>query len=107
MYNRWYDKYPNLKSLMLLLETVDEHGIELIAQDFLQVILEKYGDRFDSVIQEIKENSPPQYKRWYDNNYTLHTCIELLKILDDNEKEELVNSFVMSLMSFITNVDNQ
>lgn len=106
MYNRWYDKYPNLKSVMLLLETVDEHGIELIAQDFLQLILEKYGAGFDSFIEQIKENSPPQYKRWYDKNYTLHTCIEFIKILDDNEKEELVNSFVMSLMSFITNVDN-
>ncbi len=37
MYNRWYDKYPDLKSLLLLLETIDEYNIELIAQDFLQI----------------------------------------------------------------------
>lgn len=34
MYNRWYDKYPDLKSLLTLLETVDKYYIELIAQDF-------------------------------------------------------------------------
>ena len=51
MYKRWYDKYPDLKSLMLLLETVDEEHIEIISQDFLQLMAEKYGNKFDEVIQ--------------------------------------------------------
>ena len=38
MYKRWYDKYPDLKSLMLLLESVNEEHIEIIAQDFIQIM---------------------------------------------------------------------
>lgn len=107
MYNRWYDKYSDLKHLLLLLETVDEYNIEIIAQDFLQIILSKYKDEFDFVIQELNDNPPPRYNRWYDKNYNLHTCIEFIKTLEDNEKEELINAFIMSLLSFITNVDDE
>ncbi len=107
MYNRWYDKYPDLKSLLLLLETIDEYNVELIAQDFLQIILSRYKDKFDTAIQYMTDNAPPGYNRWYDDNYNLHTCIEFIKTLDDNEKKELINSFIMSLLSFITNVDDE
>lgn len=107
MYNRWYDKYPDLKSLLILLETVDKQHLELIAHDFLQIILEKYSAKFDDVIQQMSENPPPRYNRWYDENYELHTCIEFIKTLDDSEKAVLVNSFIMSLLSFITNVDDE
>ncbi len=107
MYNRWYDKYPDLKSLLLLLETIDEYNIELIAQDFLQIILSKYKDKFDIAIKNMSDNAPKGYNRWYDNNYNLHTCIEFIKLLDDNEKTELINSYIMSLLSFITNVDDE
>lgn len=106
-YKRWYDKYPELKSLLTLLETVDDYNVELIAQDFLQIILDKYKTEFDKTIKHMTDNPPPGYNRWYDKNYNLHTCIEFIKILDDNEKKELINSFIMSLMSFITNVDNE
>ncbi len=106
MYNRWYDKYPELKLLLQLLETVDEYYIELISQDFLQIILSKYGSKFDEAIKKISDNAPLEYKRWYDKNYNIHTCIEFIKILDDNEKTALINSFIMSLLSFITNTDD-
>lgn len=107
MYNRWYDKYPDLKSLLILLETVDKQHLELIAHDFLQIILEKYSAKFDDVIQQMSDNPPPRYSRWYDENYELHTCIEFIKTLDDSKKAVLVNSFIMSLLSFITNVDDE
>ena len=107
MYNRWYDKYPDLKSLLILLETVDKQYLEIIAHDFLQIILEKYSGRFDEVMQKMSENPPPRYNRWYDENYELHTCIEFIKTLEDEEKIVLINSFIVSLMSFITNVDDE
>ncbi|MBQ4077816.1 hypothetical protein IJD15_01375 [bacterium] len=86
---------------------MDKQHLEIIAHDFLQIILEKYADKFDEVIQQMSENPPPRYSRWYDENYELHTCIEFIKTLEDNEKISLVNSFIMSLMSFITNVDDE
>lgn len=106
-FNRWYDKYPNLKSLLTLLEQCSEESIESIAQDFLQIILQKYGSDFDKQIEKLNQNAPVRYKRWYDNNYNLHTCIEFIKTLDENEKEEIINLFIMSIMSFITNVDQE
>lgn len=107
MYNRWYDNYPELKSLLMLLEKVDKEQIELIAQDFLQIILAKYNNRFDEAIQNMQKNAPPGYNRWYDENYNLHTCIEFIKTLDENERKEIINSYLMSLLSFITNVDDE
>ena len=107
MYNRWYDKYPDLKQLLNLLETVNEKHADIIAQDFLQIVTDKYKDKFDVLIKQISDNAPPSYCRWYDKNYDLHTCIELIKILDDNEKKELINNYIMSLLSFITNVDDE
>ena len=107
MYNRWYDKYPQLKELLSLLEKVPPTYADVIAQDFLQIITDKYKDKFDDVIRELSQNAPPRYNRWYDNNYDLHTCIEFIKTLNDDEKPELINSFIMSLLSFITNVDDE
>ena len=107
MYNRWYDKYPQLKQLLSLLEKVPPNYADIIAQDFLQIITAKYKDRFDEVIEKLSVNAPPRYNRWYDKNYDLHTCIEFIKMLDDDEKPELISSLIMSLLSFITNVDDE
>ncbi len=107
MYNRWYDKYPELKTLLTLLEKVDSYYIDIIAQDFIQIILSKYQSEFDEKMQAMSDNPPPGYNRWYDENYNLHTCIEFIKTLPDDEKKELINSFIMSVMSFVTNVDDQ
>ena len=101
MYNRWYDKYSDLKSLLELLETVDKQYIEIIAQDFLQIILEKYSSTFDEAIKKMSDDAPPRYSRWYDENYDLHTCIEFIKTLDDNKKRELINSFIIMKLHYV------
>ena len=105
MYNRWYDKYQNLKQLLTLLESVDKEYTDLIAQDFIQIIVAQYKDKFDEVIKQLNDNPPPRYSRWYDKNYDLHTCIEFIKTLDDDEKNQLINTLIVSLYSYITNVD--
>ncbi len=104
-YNRWYDKYADLKQVILILETLDKNDLELVAQDFLQIMLKKYQDKFDEQIQKLTDNAPPKYSRWYDKNYNLHTCIEFLRIAEDNDKQELINSFKMSLLNFIANAN--
>ena len=106
-FERWYDKYPDLKSLLELLENVDEYNIELIAQDFIQIIAVKYQKEFDKAIQELAKNAPPGYKRWYDKSYNLHTCIEFIKTInDEEEKKALINAFIMSVLSFAQEADN-
>ena len=57
-YNRWYDNYPHLKAIILLLEKVEEENLEIIAQDFFQIILTKYNKNFDEVIKILNENPP-------------------------------------------------
>ena len=104
---RWYDKYPDLKSLLQLLSNFDDHTIELIAQDFIQIITGKYKNQFDRVIDYLSKNPPPDYKRWYDKSYNLHTCIEFIKTIDnDEERDELISSFIMAVLSFAGNTDN-
>ena len=104
---RWYDKYPDLKLLLQLLSNVDDYTIELIAQDFMQIIMTKYKDKFDNIIENLSNNAPPGYKRWYDRNYNLHTCIEFIKTLEtDKEREEIINSFITALLSFSVSADN-
>ena len=107
MYKRWYDQYSELKSLLVLLEKIDDYSIEMIAQDFIQILTSRYKNDFDSKIQTLCENSPKEYKRWYDENYNLHTCIEFIKTLSDDEKKEIISAFIISLMSFIDNVDEK
>ncbi len=106
VYKRWYDKYSELNSLLSLLEGIDSNLIDVISQDFLQIIMSKYKDKFDSAMIDLSSTAPKRYNRWYDLNYNLHTSIEFLKTLNDNEKEELINAFISSIMSFVTNVDN-
>ena len=104
---RWYDKYPDLKSLLDLMENMDDYLAELIAQDFLQIIIDRYKDKFDSVIKNLSDNAPPRYKRWYDKNYTLHTCVEFIRTIEDElEKKELINTLILALLSFQENADN-
>ncbi len=104
-YSRWYDKYSDLKSLLTLLENVDKAHLDDIAQDFLQIILSKYQAKFDEAIKLMSINAPPKYSRWYDKNYNLHTCIEFIKILDENEKKELINAFIMALLDYAASAD--
>ncbi len=105
-FKRWYDNYHHLKAIILLLEHVEEKNLDIIAQDFIQIITNRYNKNFDEIIKILDENAPPRYSRWYDKNYNLHTCIEFVKTLDDKEKEELINLYLVSLLSFIENVDN-
>ena len=104
---RWYDKYSDLKSILQTLKGVDEDILELITQDFIQIVLSRYNNQLDSVIMNTSANLPPDYKRWYDRNYNLHTCVEFIKTIDDdNERIRLINDFVATVLTFISDNNN-
>ena len=94
MYNRWYDKYPELKSLLILLETVDKQYLEIIAHDFLQIILEKYSEKFDEVLQQMSDNPPPRYNRWYDENEATGKTLAILQNLDPQSRKILSREII-------------
>lgn len=103
-YLRWYDKDPILKDFMNLLETLDPQTVELLAQDFIQVIMESGLINIDSTISYLDKNSPRQFNRWYDQNYNLHTCIELLKNIENDKKALLIENFKESFFHLITDI---
>ncbi len=103
-YLRWYDKDPSLKEFMTLLEALDPQVVDLLAQDFIQIIVNSGFINVDSSIDLLNKNSPGRFNRWYDKNYHLHTCIELLKTLPDEEKHQLLETFKESCFEFITNI---
>ena len=103
-YLRWYDKDPALKQFMSMLENLDSETVELLAQDFIQIIMNSGFIDVDSTIDMLNKNSSGKYNRWYDQNYNLHTCIELLKTLPENKKQILLENFKESCFELITNI---
>ena len=103
-YLRWYDKDPALKEFMMLLESLDDKTVDYLAQDFIQVIMNSGLIDADISIEMVNKNSSGKYNRWYDKNYNLHTCIELLKNLPDEQKKQLLETFKESCYEFITNI---
>lgn len=103
-YLRWYDKDPVLKEFMALLESLDPQIVDILAQDFIQIIMNSGFINIDSTIDLLNKNSPSRYNRWYDKNYNLHTCIELLRSLPENQKQQLIETFKESCFQFITNI---
>lgn len=101
---RWYDKDPILKEFMAFLESLDPPIVELLAQDFIQIIMNSGSIDIDLTIDTLNKNSPNRFNRWYDKNYNLHTCIELLKTLSESQKQQLIETFKQSCFEFITNV---
>ncbi len=103
-YLRWYDKDPDLKEFMALLESLDSQSVDLLAQDFIQIIMNSGFIDSDKTIDTINKSSTGKYNRWYDKDYNLHTCIELLKILPDQQKKIMLETFKESCFEFIADI---
>lgn len=103
-YLRWYDKDPLLKNFIGILEVLDEKTLELLAQDFIQIIMDSGYTNVDKTIDLLSKTSPKQYNRWYDKNYNLHSCIEFLKSLPPERRGELISKFKDSCFNLITAV---
>ena len=101
-YLRWYDKDPLLKSFIATLESLDEQTIDLLAQDFIQVIMDSGYINVDETIGLLAKTAPKSYNRWYDKNYNLHSCIEFIRTLPEERREELINKFKESCFNLIT-----
>lgn len=103
-YLRWYDKDPALKEFMSLLECLDTQTVDLLAQDFIQILMDSPILNKDSSIDSLNKNQPPKYNRWYDKNYNLHTCVEILKDLPRHDKEKIIEIFKESFFQLVTNI---
>lgn len=108
-YVRWYDKDPDLSRLMAFLESLNEDVREEIAQDLIQIILGELETNKDGEISLLADNKITEYKRWYDKNLSLHSAIEIIKNLGDEQRHEIISLIMESIVQILTeyNYDTQ
>lgn len=101
-YVRWYDKDPDLSSLMSFLESLNEEIRDEVAQDLIQIILSEVEANPDGEISHLNENKITEYKRWYDKNISLHSAIEIIKNLGDEQRKEIISLIMESIVQILT-----
>lgn len=101
-YVRWYDKDPDLSRLMAFLESLNEDVREEIAQDLIQIILGELETNKDGEISLLADNKITEYKRWYDKNLSLHSAIEIIKNLGDEQRREIISLIMESIVQILT-----
>ena len=100
-YVRWYDKDSDLSHLMAFLENLEEDLRDEIAQDLIQIILGELETNKDGEIFQLGENKITEYKRWYDKNLSLHSAVEIIKNLDDEQRKEIISLLMESIVQIL------
>ena len=98
-FKRWYDKDEILRQIITLLENADEETQTDIANDIIQLMIDKQFD-VDDFIQVINTKNLESKNRWYDKNDTLHSAVEMLKDTDAHDRQELLNEILTMFFNF-------
>lgn len=101
-YVRWYDKDPDLSHLMKFMEGLSEEVREEVAQDLIQILLGELQTNKDGEIHNLSENKITEYKRWYDQNLSLHSAVEIIKNLDEAQRTEIISLIMESIVQILT-----
>ena len=96
-YKRWYDKNEILKQIMEMLEKADPEMRNDIADDIIQLIIDKQYN-VDNFIQVINHQIPSKRTRWYDEDETMYSVVEMLKNVGENEKNELYKEILTTIL---------
>jgi len=96
-YTRWYDCDVHIQLLMETLELANDDMRIFISTDIIQLILNDKCPNTDSLIEKI---NPDFRRRWYDENETVHSAVELLKYTKPKEKEELLMEVLSSVVYY-------
>ena len=98
--SRWYDSDPRLKSLMHFLELASPSIKKDVTMDIMQIIIQEGFRTSDEIIEFFKDHKAGNYSRWYDKNEVTHSGIELLKILNEEEKQTILPEIVNGILYF-------
>lgn len=101
-YVRWYDKDPDLSHLMSFLEGLNEDVRDEIAQDLIQILMSELCTNADGKISDLSALTITEYKRWYDQNLSLHSAIELIKNLGEEDRKEIIARLMESIVQILT-----
>ena len=97
VYVRWYDKDPELKKLVAYIETLDSENQAIIAQDLIQILMQEGIGDVARHIAYLSEERQHTYSRWYDMNLDLSSAMEIMKVLDDEQRFRVVQKITESL----------
>ena len=101
-YVRWYDKDPDLSSLMSFMKSMDEEVRDEVAQDLIQIILSEIEANTDGELSHLNDNKITEYKRWYDKNLSLHSAIEIIKNLNEEQRKQIISLIMESIVQILT-----
>lgn len=101
-YVRWYDKDPDLSHLMSFLEGLNDEVRDEIAQDMIQILMGEICTNSDGKISDLSAVTITEYKRWYDRNISLHSAVEMIKNLDDEDRKEIISRLMESIVQILT-----
>lgn len=99
-YSRWYDKDPRMKSLISFLELSSPQMKVDVCMDILQIIIQDGLKSADEVMNFSCGNNIGKAERWYDRNEYTHSAIELLRMLNDNEKDQIFPEIINGILYF-------
>ena len=92
-FQRWYEKNEYLCAFMNLMQDLP---IDIQCEIAIDIIIKASNliDRdYTNIIKEIANYNPKNYKRWYDKNPNIHTAIESLRDLSEEEREKIIQEF--------------
>ena len=99
-YIRWYDKDEQLKHIMELLEKSSPEVKISVALDILQMLFNKNLAHSDNLIDDINEKYVPVRQRWYDESETLHSAVEMLRLISEEDRNDIYQEIMQSLLFF-------
>lgn len=101
-YVRWYDKDPDLSHLMHFLEGLNDEVRDEIAQDMIQILMGEVCINADGKISDLSSSTLTEYKRWYDQNLSLHSAIEMIRNMGEEERKEIIERLMESIVQILT-----
>lgn len=100
---RWYDRDPQLKTILAFLEKAPDEMRTDVAMEMIQFIIEENFTTSEELIQFAKTNYVGRGQRWYDVDDLVHTAVEMIKLLTDDERRIVLSEVAQSILYFSAN----
>lgn len=96
---RWYEKNEYLSAFLSLLADLPADEQCEIAVDIILSATQLLDRDYEKVVAQVGDFDRKDYRRWYDKNPSIHTAIESLRDLDDEQRENIIKEFSGKILS--------
>jgi len=97
---RWYDRNEDLKKIIDFLEYASNDLRINVAMDIIQFIIQENFASAKEITEFAQTNYTGNSTRWYDIDDTVHSALEMLKLLNDRELRIVINEMASSIVFF-------